>query len=577
MRLKTRLTLAFLAVAWLPLGASVALLADRTEGLFQERFDERAAAVERAVVARFGELEGTLDRALGRVAADPLLDVQLLQPLAHGQFYGDVEYERAIVREARRLLTSPALDTLRVVDLGLGDARRGRVIALAHRAGEEPPDLQVVQRLEAGRGGPMLRRERVDNAATGAADAVWTLQLARVVGRGDARVALVGGRVLDGALLRGLLAGATGDDVQAALLAGSVPVAATFQGAEPSPTPGGAARRDVPLLGGAATLRIWVGRGGLARALRQLWLGAAGVAGASGLLALLLGVLLSQRLSRPLEALAGAVADVAAGARDTEVPEGRGPREVVELTRAFNQMTRELAEGEERLRKSERVAAWREIARRIAHEIKNPLAPIQMSMETLQRVYERKHPDFDEIFAESTEAILEEVARLKRIVTEFSSFARLPAPRLQPTDVSDLVRHVLALYRDMHAGATLALVGPEELEITADPDQLRQVLVNLVANALQAGARRVEVAVEGLGGGGAVVEVRDDGVGMDEETRARLFTPYFTTKEEGTGLGLAIVQRIVEEHGGEIAVRSVPGQGTVFTLTLPPPPAATPP
>lgn len=572
MRLKTRLTLAFLAVAWLPLGVSVALLADRTEGLFQVRFQERAAAVETSVVARFRELEGALDGALARVASDPLLDVQLVQPLAHGQFYGDVEYQRAIVREARRLLTSPALDTLRIVDLGPGAARRGRVIALAHRPGEEPPDLLVVERLEAGQGGAMLRRERVENVATGAADAVWTLQLTRVVGHGQARVALVGGRVLDGPLLRGLLTGAAGEAVQAALWAGDTQVAASFDGPEPGATGGGAARRDVPLLAGEATLRIWVGRGGLARALRQLWLGAAGVAGASGLLALLLGVVFSRRLSRPLEALAVAAAQVAAGARDTRVPEVGGPREVGELTRAFNRMTGDLAEGEERLRKSERVAAWREIARRIAHEIKNPLAPIQMSIETLQRVYARQHPDFDEIFQESTEAILEEVDRLKRIVTEFSSFARLPAPRLQPTDVSDLARHVLALYRDTHAGVTLALDGPEELEITADPDQLRQVLVNLVANALQAGAQRVEVGVRPREGGGAEVEVRDDGGGMDAATLGRLFTPYFTTKDEGTGLGLAIVQRIVEEHRGEIAVRSTPGQGTTFALTLPPPP-----
>jgi nitrogen fixation/metabolism regulation signal transduction histidine kinase len=244
---------------------------------------------------------------------------------------------------------------------------------------------------------------------------------------------------------------------------------------------------------------------------------------------------------------------------------------------AFNEMIAELAGSRTRLAQAERVAAWREVARRLAHEIKNPLTPIAMSVETLRDAHEHRRGDFGEIFDEGTRAIGEEVRRLKRIVDEFSRFARLPAPARAPVAPDELVAGVLALYPEPPAGVTVVREVERALPpVLADRDQVAQVLLNLVANALDAmpsggrltvGARRA--------GGGVAFTVADTGPGIAAEDLARVFEPYFTTKEGGTGLGLAIAHRIAEEHGGRLEVASAAGAGAVFTLTLPCAPATT--
>lgn len=252
---------------------------------------------------------------------------------------------------------------------------------------------------------------------------------------------------------------------------------------------------------------------------------------------------------------------------------------------AFNRMTRDLKDARARLVRAERVAAWRDVARRIAHEIKNPLSPIQMSIETLKKVWDRKHPDFEVIFRESTATVLEEVQRMKRIVSEFSDFARMPAPRPAPTDLYDVASQVVSLFKDTAPDVECKVVGVP-LVLDVDGDQVRQALINLVKNGLEAltqaktptGAetagepKRLEVRVEreiDKDGERARIVVTDNGPGMSEITRQKLFTPYFTTKQAGTGLGLAITHRIVQEHGGRIRVDSELGVGTRFIVRLP--------
>ncbi|MGM0574574.1 MAG: sensor histidine kinase [Myxococcota bacterium] len=572
MRLKTRLTLAFLLMAWIPLGAAVWVLTERTEDAFRTSWTERREAVEGAVRAQLRRAGREIDGALARMADDPVLEELLLEPLERGRFYGDHERERAIVREAERLITSPAVDTLRLVDRAEG----GRVIAMGHRRGVEPADDTAVRMAAEHPGEPFLRHERVENLETGAADRVWTLQLVRPVGE---RVALVGGRVLDRELLRDLLVGSAGGAAVALEDAEGRRVAATFGEEPPDDGEHDVLVRAIRNPGGedpVAFLRVYVSRAELERVLARVWGTAGGLAGGSALVALLAGVWISRRISRPLERLSVAASDVAAGDRDRRVDELRGRDEVASLTRAFNRMTEDLADSEQRLRRSERVAAWREIARRIAHEIKNPLFPIQTSIETLQKVWRRKHPDFEEIFDESTGTILEEVGRLKRIVSEFSDFARLPAPSPVPTDLADLARRVTGLHRDVADGVRLEVEAPEVLEIEVDGDQIRQVLTNLVKNALEAhlgdgaAAPGAEVVVRvAPAQGGAVLEVADNGPGLPDAVRDKLFTPYVTTKHEGTGLGLAMVHRIVSEHGGTVRVESDPGRGTRFVAWLP--------
>ncbi len=490
MRLKTRLTIAFLVMAWLPLGIGVWTLTERAEEVFESRYEARRAGVEAAVRAQLARSGRRVDEALSRMALDPVLDEVLLQALARGAFYGDQERERAIVREAERLITSPAVDTLRIVDLG---AEAGRVIAMGHRRGIEAPDARAVSMAAEHPGEPMLRRERVENPDTGAADSVWTIQVVRPV---DARVALVGGKILDRALLTDLLLGSAGGAAVALVDATpqSARVAATFTGAAPPAVTGGYDMVERPLVnpGSAepvAALQVYVARTALEAVVSRLWETAVALAGVSALIALMAGLWISRRISRPLEHLAAAASAVAAGARDQQVEELSGRDEVAALTRAFNRMTVDLAESEQQLRHAERVAAWREIARRIAHEIKNPLSPIQMSIETLKRVWDRRHPDFEEIFEESTVTILEEVGRMKRIVTEFSDFARMPAPSREVTDLAALGRQVVGLHRDVAEHVNVSFDGPASVEAVVDPDQVRQVLINLVKNAGRGGGR----------------------------------------------------------------------------------------
>jgi nitrogen fixation/metabolism regulation signal transduction histidine kinase len=282
------------------------------------------------------------------------------------------------------------------------------------------------------------------------------------------------------------------------------------------------------------------------------------------------GALLASRVTHPVEALRAAALRVAAGDLGARV-ETRAAGEVGELVRAFNGMTADLAASRARLAQAERVAAWREVARRLAHEIKNPLTPIAMSVETLRDAHARARPDFGEIFEEGTRAIGEEVRRLKRIVDEFSRFARLPAPERTPVAPDELVQSVLALFPAPPPGVTVA----REIEaglpaVLADRDQVLQVLLNLMRNALDAMPAGGTVAIRARRAGSVVAfSVSDTGPGIRPEDRPRVFEPYFTTKEGGTGLGLAIAQRIAEEHGGALELSSAQGPGTTFTLTLP--------
>jgi nitrogen fixation/metabolism regulation signal transduction histidine kinase len=247
--------------------------------------------------------------------------------------------------------------------------------------------------------------------------------------------------------------------------------------------------------------------------------------------------------------------------------------EIGELGRAFNTMTSRLLEQRERLVQAERVAAWRELARRLAHELKNPLFPLQITVENLQRAKDQHPAQFEEVFRESTTTLLAELANLKTILGRFSDFAKMPPPRFEVVQVAEIIRPVLKLCEAQcaAAGVTVRAALDEPLPaIEADPEQLGRALQNLVLNALDAmpqggtltvRARRIE--------GGIRLEVADTGGGLTPEECERLFTPYYTTKRHGTGLGLAIVQSVVSDHQGRIAVESAPGQGATFRLDLP--------
>jgi two-component system, NtrC family, nitrogen regulation sensor histidine kinase NtrY len=303
------------------------------------------------------------------------------------------------------------------------------------------------------------------------------------------------------------------------------------------------------------------------------------IAGLGVLLGIIGGGIVAARLSRPIKKLARAAAEIGQGNWDVRVEPG-SQDEIGKLASAFNQMTQELITQRERLVQSERVAAWRELARRLAHELKNPLFPLQITVENLLRARQNTPEQFDEVFRESTATLLAEIANLKTIIGRFSDFSRMPAPQLQAVDLDELICGVVQLVQGQLAR------GPARVEtelqlgalpaVSGDPVLLRRVVENLVLNAIdampQGGKLTFRTALDhadGLKHGSAVFELADTGQGLTPEECQRLFTPYYTTKQHGTGLGLAIVQSVVSDHGGQISVTSAKNQGTTFHIELP--------
>jgi len=223
--------------------------------------------------------------------------------------------------------------------------------------------------------------------------------------------------------------------------------------------------------------------------------------------------------------------------------------------------------------RAQKVAAWREVARRLAHEIKNPLTPIQLSAERMRRKLTNLDPPLEELVRECTSTIVGEVESLKGLVDEFSQFARMPAPRAVPTDVPALIDETLSLYDGLFTDLRFERrFDPAVSEVRADPDQLKRVLINLIDNAIEATDRRGTIAIETARddpNGFIRIVVADDGPGIPEGEREKLFLPYYSTKGRGSGLGLAIVRRIVAEHGGSVDVTDNAPRGTRFTIELP--------
>jgi two-component system, NtrC family, nitrogen regulation sensor histidine kinase NtrY len=295
-------------------------------------------------------------------------------------------------------------------------------------------------------------------------------------------------------------------------------------------------------------------------------------ASAAGLLlAVVLSSIAAIRVTKPVEELASAAREVAAGNLNAQV-NARTNDELGVLADSFNRMTRDLIDHRERLVQAERVAAWRELARRLAHELKNPLFPLQLTVENLMRSREQSPQDFEETFRESASTLLSEIANLKAIINRFSEFSKMPQPHLQAVSLRDLVSGVVHVYEAQLEKMRIACHTEfaDSAPISADPELLHRAISNLVLNAIDAmpqGGKLTLRASRDVNTGR--IEVGDTGSGLTPEECARLFTPYYTSKSHGTGLGLAIVQSIVSDHGGRISVKSQPGKGTTFIIELP--------
>src|SRR5713101_2529014 len=297
------------------------------------------------------------------------------------------------------------------------------------------------------------------------------------------------------------------------------------------------------------------------------------VGGAGILVAVLASLWFAARITRPVVSLAEAARRVAAGDLYAKVYV-ESSDELGELASAFNRMTEDLLQQSERTLQAERVAAWRELARRLAHELKNPLFPLQVTVENLIRAKERAPEMFEEVFREGTSTLLAEVNNLKTIIGRFSEFARMPQPHRKPTQPNEVVRSVLRVFqaqlKEKNQISARTELESELPVISADPELLHRALSNLIANAIDALPQGGEIIVQTKSFGNRVeLSVSDTGSGLTQEECSRLFTPYYTTKQHGTGLGLAIVQSVVSDHGGKISVESTKEKGTTFRIELP--------
>jgi len=337
---------------------------------------------------------------------------------------------------------------------------------------------------------------------------------------------------------------------------------------QPAPNQGGANQQLM------CVLLVGSSRRPLIELQRQIISTAMLVGGAGILVAVLASLWFAARVTRPVVSLAEAARRVAAGDLSAKV-DVESSDELGELAASFNHMTEDLLQQKDRTLQAERVAAWRELARRLAHELKNPLFPLQVTVENLMRARQKSPEMFEEVFREGTATLLAEINNLKTIIGRFSEFSKMPQPQRRPTQVNEVVRSVLRVFDAQLQQEKNRISVRTELdealpEISADPDLLHRALQNLVLNAIDAMPQGGELAVRTQSLGNRIeLSISDTGSGLTQEECGRLFTPYYTTKQHGTGLGLAIVQSVVSDHGGKISVESTKEKGTTFRIELP--------
>jgi len=563
--LRTRLIAGFSLVAVLPLALAMLLLSQRIQQTMQA---QAAARLEAAVEVARSELASDGERLAARLrllARDPELRRRLLvEPAGSLAFRTALEDERFLL----------GLDHLAVFDTAgyvLADAslapRLGRAASPAEALPPAPDSGVSVLPLASGNALVLDAREpiRYDGATVAILrgglrlDSLRVARLARTTGL-DLVLRDAGGRVVSTTLAGGAMPAPRPGDAsigRVRLGARAYFTRETALGADDAAAPAGwlvALAPTAPADDAIAVLRL-----------TALALGGLGV-----LLAIVLGIVWSHQVSAPVERLAAVSERLSRGEWDDPV-ELESVRELRSLVDALERMRLDLRRYRDHLRASERQAAYGQMARRVAHEIKNPLTPIALSVAGLQRAHDRGQPGFDQVLQETVRTVGEEVQRLKTLLQEFGELGRFPPPRPTRFDVGELLGDLASLHaHDVDAGRLACRRPPGALPVDADRDQIRRALLNLVQNGLDAAGESGHVTLAASAEGDRVrIAVSDDGPGLDDEQRAQLFVPGFTTKTHGSGLGLTLVERIVAEHGGTLDVTSAPGRGTTFVLHLP--------
>ncbi|TVR00421.1 MAG: HAMP domain-containing protein [Spirochaetaceae bacterium] len=291
------------------------------------------------------------------------------------------------------------------------------------------------------------------------------------------------------------------------------------------------------------------------------------------LLAILVSVLLSEEITRPIINLEEATRRVAEGDYSFRILT-RSTDDLGLLVNSFNDMVSELERSRKKILQTEKVAAWQEIAQRLAHEIKNPLTPIKLSAERVLKKFRNDAEDFPVVLESAISSIITEVDGLNALLSEFRNFSRLPDPVPQRVSLKALVTEVVTTYATWPDLVIHTAHLGDDIEVIVDPGQIKQVLANLFTNATEAmsGAGEIVVRADLVKKGNSMycrIQVQDTGPGIDVASHDKVFNPYYTTKRHGTGLGLSIVERIVFDHRGQIWFETQPGAGTTFFIDLP--------
>ena len=282
--------------------------------------------------------------------------------------------------------------------------------------------------------------------------------------------------------------------------------------------------------------------------------------------ALILSTFLANQISNPIHKLTRATASVGQGdlnVRIDDVYKG----EVGELVKGFNYMVKELKRGQKELSKLEREIAWKEMARQVAHEIKNPLTPMKLSVQHLQAAYRDNSPKFKDILERVTSTLIEQIETLKNIASEFGNVAKMPHGELKKINITKVIRDAENLFKEENI--LIEVKSPEDnIPVMGDEDNLRRIFINLVRNSIQAGAKRISFVVEDSESS-TIIRVTDDGHGIPQEYQEKIFEPNFTTKPEGMGLGLSIGKQFLESIGANITLEKSSAEGTTFLIVFP--------
>jgi nitrogen fixation/metabolism regulation signal transduction histidine kinase len=536
--LRARLILAFSLLAVIPIAVAVIFLTGRIESMVRTEAKERLGSALGTMQAQVAEDARDVAGKLEILARDAQLKRLFFLSPVGGRDLAEFLAERQLLL---------GLDFLSAADSSGGMIASGPGMIAGSGLAALPWNVAAVGTVPGVQGLALIARSPIRYQGL----AVGTIQ---------------GGLRLDAALLRKLGSAAAVDLI---LRDGAGKVAASTL----SDSSAGNLSRTIPLEVGPpphATITGVISTAAADRTvasiqLASLLLGLLGLA-----IAIPLAILWSSQISGPVERLA-AFSDRLASGNWQEPLTLESVGELQTLVLALDRMRRDLQTYRDKLVTSERQAAWSQMARKVAHEVKNPLTPIAISIADLKRSYDQKRPDFPEILDQAVRIIGEEVETLRHLLQEFSDFGRIPAPVLAPCKLSDLLGDLEALYAgDISAGRLIVTRPPTEITFPADSGQIRQSLINLIQNGLEAldGTGRVTVSAQ-ADQDAVEIAVADSGPGLTEEQRANLFVPGFTTKSHGSGLGLTIVQRIVSDHQGLIAVDAGRSGGTTFRVRLP--------